>query len=340
MKKFFKWVLISLLVLTGLYFIIGLFAPSHYKVERSKTFMVPVEAIYPNISSLKNWNSWSAWARMDTAAVYTYEGTDGAVGSVMKWKGDPEKTGEGRMEITELIPNQKVSYKLSFVDFNMTSTGSLSLTPSGDSTKITWSNEGDIPYLMRTMAWIMFDMDAMMGSDFEKGLTNLGEVSAASALAMPSYQISEIAFGDAAYIGVRYDTLISAIDSTIFSSAYVQLGEYFDLNKIEMMGMPVCITTKWDEVTGRCDLVAAFPVRPEIKMTDPRFVKMQFDNPQALVLDYYGEYSEIWKAHMAMDAYLAKHAAKTSVSIEEYITDPATVSTYDSVLTKLYYILE
>jgi hypothetical protein len=104
--------------------------------------------------------------------------------------------------------------------------------------------------MMRTMAWIMFDMDAMMGPDFEKGLTNLSEVVAASDFAIPSYQISEIAFGDAAYIGVRYDTLISAIDSTIFSSAYAQLGEYFAVNKIEMMGVPVCITNSWDETTG------------------------------------------------------------------------------------------
>lgn len=340
MKKFFKWVFITLLVLTGLYFIIGFFAPSNYKVERSKTIMAPASAIYPNISNLKSWNSWSAWARMDSTAVYTYEGTDGAVGSVMKWKGDPEKTGEGMLEITELIPDQKVSYKLSFVDFSMTSTGSLSLAQSGDSTKITWTNEGDIPYMMRTMAWLMFDMDAMMGADFENGLKNLGEVVAASAFSIPSYQISEIAFGDAAYIGVRYDTLISAIDSTIFSSAYAQLGEYFAMNKIEMMGTPVCITNSWDKKTGRCDLVAAFPMRPEVKLTDPRFVRMQFNNPKALVLDYYGKYSEIWKAHAAMDLYLAKHPAKTSVSIEEYITDPTTVSTYDSVLTKLYYIID
>lgn len=340
MKKFFKWFFITLLVLTGLYFIIGLFAPSNYKVERNKTIFAPADAIYPHISNLKNWNSWSAWARMDSTAVYTYEGTDGAVGSVMKWKGDPEKVGEGMMEITELIPNQKVSYKLTFVDYSMTSSGSLSLTASGDSTNISWTNEGDIPYMMRTMAWIMFDMDAMMGPDFEKGLTNLSEVVAASDFSMPSYQISEIAFGDAAYIGVRYDTLISAIDSTIFSSAYAQLGEYFAVNKIEMMGVPVCITNSWDETSGRCDLVAAFPVRPEVKMNDPRFVMMRFEHPKALVLDYYGDYSEIWKAHMAMDIYLAQHPAKTSVSIEEYITDPMTVSTYDSVLTKLYYILE
>jgi hypothetical protein len=121
MKKFFKWFFITLLVLTGLYLSLDLFAPSNYKVERNKTILAPADAIYPHISNLKNWNSWSAWARMDSTAVYTYEGTDGAVGSVMKWKGDPEKVGEGMMELTELIPNQKVSYKLTFVDYGMTS---------------------------------------------------------------------------------------------------------------------------------------------------------------------------------------------------------------------------
>lgn len=338
LKKFLKWVLISLLVIIGLYCLIGLFAPSVYKVERTKTISASPAIVYSQISNLKSWNSWTAWARMDSAMTTTYEGVDGELGSLMRW--ESEEMGAGNVEITELVPNEKVGYKLTFVDWGSVSTGVFTISDSSGSSYVSWSNEGDIPFIMRTMCLFMGGMDAMMGPDFEKGLNNLAEVIATSVVSLPSYEISEVSFGYAAYIGVRYDTLISAVDSAIFSTAYGQLGEYFAINKIEMMGSPVCITNSWDETTGRCDLVAAFPVRPEVKITDPRFVQLSFNDPKALVLDYYGEYGDIWKAHVAMDQYLENKPMKTSVSIEEYITDPAGVSTYDSVLTKLYYIIE
>src|SRR5688572_1315206 len=141
MKKVLKWVGISLLALVGIYFLIALFAPSHYKVERSRSMAASPAVVYTQISNLKNWDFWSPWARMDSTAKYTYEGTDGAVGSIMRWKGDPEKTGEGSIEITELIPNEKISYKLTFVDWSSVSHGAFVLAANGDSTTVNWTNE-------------------------------------------------------------------------------------------------------------------------------------------------------------------------------------------------------
>ncbi|MBI3134586.1 MAG: SRPBCC family protein [Bacteroidetes bacterium] len=344
MKKVLKWAGITVLALAGIYFLIALFAPSHYKVERTRTLAASPEAVYSQISQLKNWNAWSAWARMDSTTVYTYEGTDGAVGSVMKWKGDPEKTGEGIMEITELVPNAKIAYKLTFVDWNSVSTGAFTLTALGDSTRVNWTNEGDIPFLMRTLSLLFMDMDAMMGPDFEKGLKNLDDLLATMTPAfpeIPDYEIQQLTLPAAHYIGVRFDTLITAVDSTLFSSAYGQLGVYSAENKLEMTGAPVCITYKWDETAGRCELVAAFPVALNAKPAKQNGIEsIQLQGGNALLIDYYGRYDNIWMAHMAMDKYMLEHSLKASVSIEEYVTDPTTVPTYDSVLTKLYYVLE
>lgn len=340
MKKLFKRIGIFLLVVVGLYFIIGLFCPSTYKVERSKTMNASPAIVYSQISNLKNWNSWTAWARMDSAMTHSYEGTDGAVGSIMRWKS--EEMGEGNVEITELVPNEKVGYKLTFVDWGSVSTGVFTIVDSAGASNVNWTNEGDVPFLMRTMCLFMGGMDAMMGPDFEKGLNNLTEITEAMPPLMefPFYEVKEIQFGDVAYIGIEFDTLIAAVDSILFGMAYGQLGEYVAINKIEVMGAPVCITKSWDEVAGRCNLIPAFPVRLGTKVKDPRFVLTEFKNPKALVLDYYGDYMEIYKAHMFYDQYLTENSLKSSVCIEEYITDPMTVSTYDSVLTKVFYILD
>jgi len=343
MKKFFKWLIISLLVIVGLYFIIALFAPSTYKVERSKTMSASPEIIYSQISHLKNWELWTEWARKDTTTVNTYEGNDGEVGSIMRWKS--KNMGEGNVEITELVPNEKIAYKLTFIDWNSVSTGAFTIAPAGDSSKVSWSNEGEIAFMMRTMFLFMGGMDAMMGPDFEKGLANLDVLTSTmkpepQEPVLPDYVISTITLPAAHYIGIRFDTLISAVDSTLFSTAYGELAVYAAENKIEMVGAPVCITYSWDQVNGRCEIVAAFPVPLTTKAPKGKIESIKTIPAEALWLDYYGEYMNIWMAHMAMDNYMKANSLKSKMSIEEYVTDPHTVPSYDSVLTKLYYVLE
>lgn len=46
------------------------------------------------------------------------------------------------------------------------------LKPEGDATTVTWSMKGDAPYFAKVIH-VFFDMDSMVGTDFEAGLANL-----------------------------------------------------------------------------------------------------------------------------------------------------------------------
>jgi effector-binding domain-containing protein/uncharacterized protein YndB with AHSA1/START domain len=344
MKKFFKWFFIILLSLGAIYLIAALFLPSSYKVERNKTMAASPSLVYEQVSNLESWANWSPWERRDTTMQVTYEGTAGAVGSKMTWDGDPETSGKGSIEITELVPNKKVTYKLTFIDWGSTSTGSFVLDSiSADSTKVTWTDEGEIGYLVRPMVAVMFNHEEMMGPDFENGLVSIDSMAqirkAEIAAMFPAYEVHHDVLPAVQYLGIRYDTLISAVDSVLFGTAYSQLGAYMAANKIEMTGAPVCITYSWDQAGGRCELVAAIPVPLDtpIKKSDVRIELISFDRTEAISVDYYGDYMEIWKAHEYLGKYAGENGITTSLSIEEYVTDPTTVSSYDSVLTKLYY---
>jgi hypothetical protein len=54
----------------------------------------------------------------------------------------------------------------------MVSTGALTLTPEGNATRISWTNEGDVGN-NPMMRWFVPFMDKMMGPDFDGGLANL-----------------------------------------------------------------------------------------------------------------------------------------------------------------------
>lgn len=46
------------------------------------------------------------------------------------------------------------------------------LEPQGDATRVTWTMDGPAPYPAKIMH-LFFDMDRMVGKDFETGLRNL-----------------------------------------------------------------------------------------------------------------------------------------------------------------------
>ena len=55
---------------------------------------------------------------------------------------------------------------------DMFSTGALTLSPQGDATRVSWTNEGNMDN-NPMMRWFAPFMDRMMGPDFEGGLANL-----------------------------------------------------------------------------------------------------------------------------------------------------------------------
>jgi uncharacterized protein YndB with AHSA1/START domain len=77
------------------------------------------------------------------------------------------------METLESVPPSKVVIKLDFMKpFEAHNTAEFTLTPAGDGTTVTWAMYGPQPYVSKVMGTV-FNMDKMIGRDFETGLANL-----------------------------------------------------------------------------------------------------------------------------------------------------------------------
>ena len=93
-------------------------------------------------------------------------------GATYAWDGNQE-IGQGSMEITESTPSSRIAMKLDFVEpFEAHNQVEFTLVPNGDSTTVTWVLFGPSPFLSKLMG-LFFDMDRMVGSDFEVGLASL-----------------------------------------------------------------------------------------------------------------------------------------------------------------------
>jgi hypothetical protein len=140
-------------------------------VERTDTIRAPKEALLPLIAELPSWVEWSPWEGTDPAMSREYTGTPGAVGSTCRWNGN-RKAGAGSMRIED-VQGDGVSIDLAFTrPFRSHSVIRFSLTEEGEATRVIWRMESPRTFFSR-----FFDLDKLVGGDFEKGLRQLKQVA-------------------------------------------------------------------------------------------------------------------------------------------------------------------
>jgi len=168
--KFLQWTLAVIGAIALLIVAAGFFVPSSFAVQRSIDINAQPRRIYDLIVEPKKWKDWSVWTKRDPDMHITYSGPPFGMGARWSWVSKSE--GTGNMEFTRVEPDKAVEYSLVFADFNMRSTGALRLEPSGNATRVTWTNTGDVGGnpLKHYLAMMM---DRMVGPDFEAGLANL-----------------------------------------------------------------------------------------------------------------------------------------------------------------------
>jgi len=150
--------------------------PDSFRVQRTASIKAPPEKVFALINDLKGWNAWSPYEKKDPAMKRTLSGAPTGKGAIYEWSGNKE-VGKGRMEITDAVPPSKVLIKLDFIEpFEGHNTAQFDLQPRGDMTDVTWAIYGPSPFITKLMG-VFFNMDTMIGRDFETGLANLKAVA-------------------------------------------------------------------------------------------------------------------------------------------------------------------
>ncbi len=150
--------------------------PDEFRVQRTARIDAPPDKIYASLDDFHRWPAWSPWEKLDPDMRRTLRGPTRGEGAVYEWEGNSE-VGKGRMEIMEASAPGRVTIKLDFLEpFEAHNTAQFTLKPSGKSTDVTWSMYGPSPFVSKVMGMI-FNMDRMIGKDFEQGLANLKAVA-------------------------------------------------------------------------------------------------------------------------------------------------------------------
>jgi uncharacterized protein YndB with AHSA1/START domain len=167
--------------------------PDRFVVRREAVINAPPRQVFAAINNLRNWESWSPWAKLDPSAETRYEGPAAGPGAAFEWAGD-KNVGAGRMTIVDSRPSERVDLRLDMrKPFASANDVTFFLAPDGELTKgrwlartlglgddsaarkthVVWSMSGNASLASKAMN-IFISRDKMIGDQFEKGLENLG----------------------------------------------------------------------------------------------------------------------------------------------------------------------
>lgn len=146
--------------------------PDRFRIERSAVIAAPAESIFPLIEDFHRWRIWSPYEERDPAMRRDYSGAPHGEGAIYAWDGN-RQIGTGRMEILQAEPASRIAIKLDFFKpFKASNTAEFTLEPTTAGTRVTWTMHGHSPFMSKLMG-LVFDMDRIVGKDFETGLERL-----------------------------------------------------------------------------------------------------------------------------------------------------------------------
>ncbi|AXY76662.1 hypothetical protein D3H65_22870 [Paraflavitalea soli] len=150
--------------------VIAFFLPGKYHIEKSLVIIQPVREVMARVADLNHYARWNPWQMMEPGSKMTIKGAPQTPGHEYWWKG--KKIGEGRL-ILRSIDQKHVHFGLEFIRpwKSFANDNWLFEEWGNGETKVTWQNNGDLPYPMARLMGPYLIKN--LNKQFEEGLRNL-----------------------------------------------------------------------------------------------------------------------------------------------------------------------
>lgn len=146
--------------------------PDTFRFQRSITIAASPDKIHPLINDMRRFNTWNPYNKKDPAMKTTYRGPQAGPGAAYDFDGDGN-VGKGTIQIIEPSGPSTVSMRLDMTaPMNASNLIDFTLHPHASGTQVTWAMHGPSPFVTKVMH-TLFNMDKMIGRDFDAGLADL-----------------------------------------------------------------------------------------------------------------------------------------------------------------------
>lgn len=146
--------------------------PDTFLITRSVRIATAPDKVFPLIQDLKAFNRWNPFIKLDPNTKLTYSGPPSGKGAAHEWSGD-SNVGAGRLEITDAVAPARVTMLLTMTSpMAAQNNVEFALRPDAGATDVTWTMTGRSPFISKVIC-LFFNMDKMVGGEFDKGLASL-----------------------------------------------------------------------------------------------------------------------------------------------------------------------
>ena len=331
--KILRRILFIFLCIVVLILVTGLLLPADVHVERKLLINAPPENVFQQINTLRNWEKWSPWIRIDTSSQLQYSGPESGAGATYKWLSNNKNIGKGSLSIISSFPPDSILFLMDYgTDGN--SKCKFILTKADQKTYLTWSIESKVG--MNPMSrWFGLFSDRMIGPDLEKGLSNLEQLITDVKI-VDGYEIIDYEMPSRVLITVR-DTASAATVTLKLSKMYNKISLFLKSVNLPPTGSPIAIFHNYSN--HNLEIEACIPVDSIIKV--PEGINCLAKTPQKTVMvKYFGPYKSISVAYKAIETYINNNNIQvTGPGWEEYVTNPLLEPDTNKWQTNIYYLL-
>jgi len=313
-------------------------SPTEYRVEREVVIDASSEMVFEYVNNLKVRETWSPWEKKDPEMSKTFEGPESGVGAKYMWSGN-DSVGTGSLEILESVPGEYIKSNLSFTSpWESSSTIEWTFEESEAGIQTTWAVNGELPGYLFWMG--QEEMDAMMGKDFEEGLSNLKEMVEANKTQAEPMAVTTVEVESLPIYYIEGETNLAGVDSAFYATRYAKIGAYLGADAQNMLEMPLAVAKMWDEENDKAVIQIALACESD-KEGEGEIVKGMTHGGKAARCEFRGPYEQTGAAHEAIFEYVTANNLEVIGSPwEVYVTDPGTEPDPTKWVTAVYYPIQ
>jgi effector-binding domain-containing protein len=328
--KIIKFIGLGLLVLIILLVIVAFLLPRNVRIQRSITMKSDQEIVFEQINTLRNWEQWSPWHKIDPKMKLVYGDIPSGKDAFYSWSSEERAVGKGKLTITKSVPYDTINVTMDFMEQGISS-GGYNLKKVDSLVRLTWWMEADMGNnpIGRIMGLFL---DKIVGKDFDKGLKNLKEIC--ERLGNTPLKGESSTEKPSTYLYI-HTTCIGQELPKFYGNAYTKLAKYIVENKAKPTGPPFSLYYKWEKnefVLDAC-MGANKPLKGNKEIKSGKLT-----GGNIYTVNYYGPYEGTGRAHeMAMNWLKNNKHQLTGAPREVYQTDPMTEKDPAKWLTLVVY---
>lgn len=331
--KIFRVLLAFIASLSLVFFIITLFLPSNYEVQREIEISAPKTLVYYLIDDLRNWKFWDYWFSLDTNQIRKYDGPLFGKNSSFRWESKIHNVGTGSLKIIENEYFNKIRTEITF-GRNMVANSDFIIDEIPNGTKVRWKFYGSLSFIAK---WFRFFLDKTAGEDLRLGLSNLKELAEKIVAEKVKYFLDEIP--TIKYIGVVDSSSMNPMEiSQKFSLAFQEIDQFITNKRLKHTSSAIAISLSYNQSSYK--FIACLPVEDFYNATpEGRIILDSIPASKVVRSVYIGPYENFQAIYSKIYEFMtSKQIKPKSYSFELYITDPTMVKPHENV-TVIYFVI-